>query len=374
MLDLAARLALRARGRAEPNPLVGCVLVKAGEVIGMGHHRLFGDVHAEVDALRSARRQGHDPLGCTAYVTLEPCNHQGKQPPCTRALIEAGVARVIAARRDDNPVAAGGFEALRSAGIPCEVSEDSSLARDISDPFFKRVRTGTPWVIAKWAQTIDGRVATRTGESKWISSEASRRRVHALRGRVDAIMCGLGTVLADDPMLTPRPTKGRGPPRRTPIRVVADAHLDIPLDRKLVTTSREVPTLVLCSSSIASAAITAEKRGVLEAEGVKIVPVPERGGFIDLVSALRTLHADHGVATLMIEGGPGILGSLLAADLIDEAIVYIAPLLLGDEFARSVATGRVVDSLRSGVALRLCSQRAVGGDIELTYRRMAGLA
>lgn len=372
MLDLAARLALRARGRAEPNPLVGCVLVKGGEVIGMGHHRAFGDVHAEVDALLSARRQGHDPRGCTAYVTLEPCNHQGKQPPCTRALIGAGVARVISARRDDNPVAAGGFDALGRAGVLCEISGDSALARDISDPFFKRVRTGTPWVIAKWAQTIDGRVATRTGESKWISSEASRRRVHALRGRVDAIMCGLGTVLADDPMLTPRPTEGRGPPRRTPIRVVADAHLDIPLDRKLVTTARETPTLVLCSSSIATAAITAEKRRALEVAGVSIVPVAERGGFIDLASALRTLHADHAVATLLVEGGPGILGSLLAADLIDEAIVYIAPLLLGDEFARSVATGRVVDSLRSGVALRLCSQRAVGGDIELTYRRRAG--
>ena len=270
MLDLAARLALRARGRAEPNPLVGCVLVKAGEVIGMGHHRLFGDVHAEVDALRSARRQGHDPLGCTAYVTLEPCNHQGKQPPCTRALIEAGVARVIAARRDDNPVAAGGFEALRSAGIPCEVSEDSSLARDISDPFFKRVRTGTPWVIAKWAQTIDGRVATRTGESKWISSEASRRRVHALRGRVDAIMCGLGTVLADDPMLTPRPTKGRGPPRRTPIRVVADAHLDIPLDFECENGecgSCQVQVTVLSGKAPYGVALTEKEKTVLRFAG-----------------------------------------------------------------------------------------------------------
>ena len=198
MLDLAARLAMRAAGDVEPNPMVGCVIVRPGEgdlasrIIGRGHHRFFGEEHAEAEALADCCRRGQSPRGATMYVTLEPCNHQGKQPPCTDAIIAAGIGRVVCARRDPNPAAAGGEGKLRAAGIDCEVNDSSVLATRLADPFAKRVTTGLPWVIAKWAQTIDGWIATRTGESKWISGAPSRNKVHRIRARVDAIITAIG--------------------------------------------------------------------------------------------------------------------------------------------------------------------------------------
>jgi diaminohydroxyphosphoribosylaminopyrimidine deaminase/5-amino-6-(5-phosphoribosylamino)uracil reductase len=370
MLDLAARLALRGVGRVEPNPAVGCVLVKDGQVIGMGHHRRFGGPHAEREALADAKARGHDPRGCHVYVTLEPCATTGKQPPCTEALIEAGVARVTYARRDPHPQKGGGHEVLEAAGIPCEESTESTLAIGVSAPFVKRVKTGMPWVIAKWAQTIDGRVATRTGESKWISGEAARRRVHRLRARVDAVLTGIGTVMADDPMLTARGV----PIRRRAMRVVADTDLDLPSESALARTAREVPTLVACDKSLVGADIMRQRQHELEALGVQLVPVPAGqraggGGAIDLTSLLRMLHVEHGVSTVMVEAGPGLLGSLIEDDLVDEAVIYIAPMLLGDELAKSVAVGRVAEQLKAARRYALWRVRPVGDDIELIYRR-----
>jgi diaminohydroxyphosphoribosylaminopyrimidine deaminase/5-amino-6-(5-phosphoribosylamino)uracil reductase len=375
MLDLAARLALRAQGRVEPNPLVGCVIVKDGRVIGAGHHHVFGGLHAEREALADCRRRGEDPAGATVYVTLEPCNARGKQPACVEALIEAKVLRVIAARPDPNPLKAGGAKRLREHGIELEFDGSSALAIGISDPFLKRVRSAgegvvLPWVVAKWAQTIDGRSATRTGESKWISSPASRVRVHRLRGRVDAILTGIGTVLADDPLLTVRSARR---PRKTPIRVVADSDLDIPLDCELVRTAREIPTVVMCARELVAAGITAPRRAKLMEAGVRVVgvrgPGMVGGRGLDLKELLHILATEHSCSTVMVEAGAGLVGSLLDQDLIDEAVVYIAPMLLGDELAKTVAVGRVADTLSNGRRFKLWRLKRVGDDVEITYRR-----
>ena len=235
-LHIAARLALRGHGGTEPNPIVGCLIVSPrDEIVGWGYHRQCGQAHAEVHALG---RAGPRAAGATAYITLEPCNHFGRTPPCTEALIKAGVAKVVIARRDPNPIAAGGLDRLREAGIEVVIADDCELAMRITDGFARRVRSGLPWVIAKWAQTLDGRIATGSGESRWISNEASRRMVHRERGRVDAILTGIGTVLSDDPLLTARDVRIR----RVARRIVIDPHLKTPLDAKLVQTADRFPT------------------------------------------------------------------------------------------------------------------------------------
>jgi diaminohydroxyphosphoribosylaminopyrimidine deaminase/5-amino-6-(5-phosphoribosylamino)uracil reductase len=369
MLNLAARLALRAAGRVEPNPLVGCVLVRDGRVIAMGHHKVFGGPHAEVEALVDAARRGEPTRGATAYVTLEPCNAHAKQPPCARALVEAGIARVVYASSDANPMKAGGADALRAAGVVVEQSSTSALAASLAEPFLKRLRTGMPWVIAKWAQTIDGRVATRTGESKWISGERARRRVHVLRGRVDAVLTGIGTVLSDDPMLTARLPYT---PRRIASRVVVDTDMRLPLESQLARTAREVPTIIAVERSMACTTYTAPRRAAMDQAGVTIIPISDQGQGhgLNLTELLTTLQRDHHVSTLLVEAGPGLMGSMFEEDLIDEAVVYIAPLMLGDEKARSVAVGRSADRLSNARRFALTRVKRVDADIEATYRRV----
>lgn len=361
---------MRSAGNVEPNPLVGAVVVDwsrgAGEVIGIGHHRRFGAAHAEREALADCVRRGRDPRGATVYATLEPCDHTGKQPPCTRAIVESGVAEVVAARRDPNPLAAGGFESLQKAGVRCRVCSESRAAIALSDPFVKRVRTGLPWVIAKWAQTIDGRVATRNGESKWISGDRSRKRVHRLRARVDAVLTGMGTVLADDPMLTARDVRRV---RRAAIRVVADTDLDIPETSKLVATANELRTIVACSAELAQGAITREKRERLAAAGVRVEGVPTVGERLDLAALLKRLASEHGVASVLVESGPGLLGSMLDADLVDELVVYVAPMMLGDEMARAAAAGRIAPTLSMAQRYELLRAKRIENDLEVVYRR-----
>ena len=314
----ALALARRARGRVEPNPMVGCVIVKRDRIIGEGYHRKFGGPHAEVDALR---RCAGDPRGATVYVTLEPCAHTGKTPPCVDALIAARVGRVVAAGRDPNPAVRGrGFRKLRAAGIDVTVGVARDEAQQLNAPFFKLMRTGQPWVIAKWAQSLDGKIATHTGDSKWISDQVARGHAHRERGRVDGILVGVGTVLRDDPALTARV----GRPKRTATRIVLDPQLRTPLKSQLVRTARRTPTLIVCSERTA-----ARTRGWYESRGCVVLPLPHaKPAGLDL-DALLTVLGERQMSNLIIEGGGATLGHFFDQQRVDEIHCYLTPQLIG---------------------------------------------
>jgi len=361
MLDIAARLALRGAGRVEPNPLVGCVIAdRSGKILGMGHHESFGGPHAEVNAIRNSKARGTDLRGATAWVTLEPCAHTGKTPPCVEALLRAGIGRLVIARTDPNPIASGGAAALESAGVEVRVAQDRSLAWWVGEPFAYRVRTGFPWVTAKWAQTIDGCIATRHGESKWISCAASRRRVHTMRGRSDAILTGIGTVLADDPSLTVRGV----PARRTPVRAVIDPELRIPLDSSLVRSAREIPVRVYTSEVDGGSSSAAAR---LKQAGVEVVAAPlnDRGIPVELV--LRDMVSACGVSTVFLEAGAGLLGRAFDENVVNEAAVFIAPRLMGDDQAMRAVGGLTRDRLDEAIRLRTWRTRAVGDDTLMRF-------
>ncbi len=331
MMKRAVALARRGEGHVEPNPMVGCVVSRNGRIIGEGYHRRFGGPHAEIEALGSCCAS---PRGATVYVSLEPCSHQGKTPPCTEALIEAEVARVVVAVRDPNPgVGGGGLRRLRAAGISIQ---DGILARESAEvlaPFLTHIRLGRPFVIAKWAQSLDGKLATHTGDSRWISCEASRRRVHRLRARVDAILVGSQTVVVDDPLLTARGV----PVRRRALRVVLDGRLRISEQCRLVVTSRSVPTLAMTSSKLAKTA----KAKRLMRKGVEVVACRKHRGRLALDACLSEL-AGRDVTNLLVEGGPTVLTALFEAGLVDEAFVFVAPKLIGGGGAPSAVGGRGV--------------------------------
>jgi len=312
-LDRAARIAWRGHGGAEPNPMVGCVILdREGRPVAEGYHRRCGGPHAEVEALR---RAGERARGGTAIVTLEPCNHHGRTGPCSQALLHAGVARVVFACPDPNPAAAGGAATLHDAGVEV-VQVDHPAARAVTEPFLLRRASGRPWVIAKWAESSDGRMVTPPGQTKWISGERSRAMVHRERGRVDAVLTGMGTVLADDPLLTVRGTTAR----RTPMRVVWDPRLGMPIGSALVGTARTVPLLVACTpGSLAEGAHRAEE---LRALGALVEP------HADPRELLRSLGA-RGASTVLVEAGPALTGRLLRDGLVDIAWVFTAPHELG---------------------------------------------
>ncbi|MHC4420981.1 MAG: bifunctional diaminohydroxyphosphoribosylaminopyrimidine deaminase/5-amino-6-(5-phosphoribosylamino)uracil reductase RibD [Planctomycetota bacterium] len=359
-LAMSARLALRGRGGAEPNPMVGCVIVSpAGEIVGWGYHRRCGGPHAEIAALRRAAAKA---AGATAYVTLEPCNHTGRTAPCSEALIEARVGRVVYARADPGVPAGGGAERLRAAGIAVELCATCPEAIAVSDPYVHRVRTGLPWVTAKWAQTADGRIATSSGESQWISNAASRGLVHRRRGQVDAVLTGIGTVLADDPMLTARGAR----PRRTPKRVVFDPGLDLPTSCRLATTTDQAPTVVLCG--VQELQQQAGRAEALRSAGVEIVGVPGAGGELPPEAALRMLVERCDVTTVLVEAGPGLLGRLFGQHLVNVAWIFVAPLLFGDDEALPCVRGLTVSTLTDGCRMSLLHLRRRGDDVILHYR------
>jgi diaminohydroxyphosphoribosylaminopyrimidine deaminase/5-amino-6-(5-phosphoribosylamino)uracil reductase len=304
-------------GRPSPNPHVGAVVVKGGEVVGKAHHERAGEEHAEVGALRQA---GANAAGATLYVTLEPCNHVGRTPPCTDAVIASKVARVVVGCRDPNPhVAGGGIEKLREAGIEVTVGVREADARALIAPWAKHVTRGLPYLSLKLALSLDGRIATRSGASKWVTGPEARARVHALRAAHDAVAIGIGTALTDDPRLTVRDAPGS-----SPLRVVFDTKLRLPPHARLVETATDVPTLVLCSVDASASAEEA-----LVTRGVEVLRAPSSAeGRIDPQAALRLLGA-RGVVTVMVEGGAELAGSILAGRLCDELHAFIAPSLLG---------------------------------------------
>jgi diaminohydroxyphosphoribosylaminopyrimidine deaminase / 5-amino-6-(5-phosphoribosylamino)uracil reductase len=321
-LRRALELAEHGRGRVSPNPLVGAVLVSHGEVIGEGYHAEFGRAHAEVAAIEDCRARGGDPSGATLYVTLEPCAHHGKQPPCTDAIRGAGIARVVVGSDDPSEKAGGrGPGVLRDEGITVEMADgpEAAAARLLNQAFRKHARTGRPLVVLKLAMSLDGRVAAPGGEPRWISGEESRALVHRWRAESDAVAVGIGTALADDPLLTAR----TGQPVRQPTRVVFDSTARLPLDSKLVASIPDAPLVIVVAPGADLQAIRA-----LERAGAEPVVAGGRSPE-ERVSAAATELGRRGITSLLLEGGPKLAGAFAAAEELDQLRLFLAPLLLG---------------------------------------------
>jgi diaminohydroxyphosphoribosylaminopyrimidine deaminase/5-amino-6-(5-phosphoribosylamino)uracil reductase len=348
----ALELAERGRGFVEPNPLVGAVLLRDGKNIGEGWHQKYGEAHAEVNALAAA---GEAARGATLYVTLEPCCHFGKTPPCTDAVLRAGVARVVAAMSDPfRQVAGQGNAILRQAGVAVEVGLCEAEARRLNAPYLTLLTKGRPYVHAKWAMTLDGKVATASGDSKWISNEASRRRVQKLRGRMDAIIVGSGTVRADDPLLTARP-----PGPRTATRVVLDSRLSLPMTCRLVRTARDVPTLVFATADVEPARLDA-----LRSAGVEVLLQSADHDRPALPAVLAEMGRRRWT-NLLVEGGSAVHGAFLDARLIDEFHVFLAPILLGGSNALTPVGGHGVAAISQELRLARSTVEVLDGDVYL---------
>ena len=365
----ALRLAARGLGRVEPNPMVGCVIARGDKILGEGYHKAFGGPHAEVEALAAAKKAGAKVAGADVYVTLEPCAHFGKTPPCADALIEAKVGRVIAAMVDPFPKVDGeGAAKLKKAKIAVEIGLCEEQARELNQPFFKKLKTGLPWVIVKWAQTVDGNIATKAYDSKWISNEDSRRQAHEVRARVDAIIVGIGTIVQDDPMLTARDVTVK----RMARRVVIDPTLKLTIDHQLVRSLHRKNGPPITIGARAEILDARPKRMVeLEERGVEFVPLPvkevERGRFA-LRPLLKHLVAKHDATNVMVEGGSTVIGSLFAEDLVDEAMVFIGPKILGDHEGIPPATGLTVRKMQAAKSVTLKEVTRIGEDVLLQYR------
>lgn len=346
----AIALARRGEGRVEPNPMVGCVLVRGGRVIGEGYHRRFGGPHAEVEALGSCT----GARGATAYVTLEPCCHYGKTPPCTKSLIDAGVSRVVVGCLDPNEkVSGGGLKLLKKAGVETAVGIEEATACQLILPFRRWVVDHRPYVIAKWAQSIDGKIATRTGASNWISGASSRRLVHRLRARVDAVMAGSGTVRIDDPRLTARGVRIR----RRAARVVWDTRLRTTSACNVVADTSAAPTIILTARKN----VESRAAAILRAKGVDILGCRTARGGLSVRDGLRKL-AQRGMTNVLLEGGAMLTASFIDAGLVDEAWVFVAPLVLGGTGAPSALPGRGFASLDDARRRVHVASRRVGED------------
>ena len=353
----ALELAALGRGAVEPNPLVGCVIAHGAEVVGEGYHRRFGGPHAEVEALRVA---GERARGATAYVTLEPCCHFGKTPPCSQSLLAAGITRVVAAMRDPFPkVDGGGIDELRKAGVEVVVGLRENESRKLNAPYLKLLSTGRPWVIAKWAMTLDGKIATHTGDSQWISGEASRAIVHELRGRVDAIVVGAGTAKADDPQLTARPP-GQAAAARVATRIVVDDRASLDLESKLATTAREIPVIVAAATN-ASPIYVAQLRG-LGCEVLLLEGASRRERVVELLDELGRRR----MTNILVEGGSSLLGELFDSGEIDEAAVFIAPKLIGGRGAPSPIARTGKQRMAEALELDEPTRSFVGEDVFIT--------
>jgi diaminohydroxyphosphoribosylaminopyrimidine deaminase / 5-amino-6-(5-phosphoribosylamino)uracil reductase len=354
----AIELAGRARGQTSPNPIVGAVIVKDGRVIGEGITQPPGEGHAEVMAIEAAA--GHT-AGATMYVSLEPCCHQGRTPPCTEAIVAAGIARVVIASDDPTPKAAGrGPGILRDEGVRVDTvdGEIAETARMLNQPFRKHARTGRPLVVFKSAMTLDGKVATRTGDSQWISGQASRARAHRWRAESDAVAVGIGTALVDDPRLTAR-IEGVA---RQPRRVVFDSEARLPLDSKLVKELADVPLIVVCSRAASRTSVQA-----LEAAGVDVIVATGENEAARVEHALDELGARE-IQSLLLEGGPHLAGAFLEAGEIDEARMFIAPVMIGGAKAKTAVEGIGVGDIAAGLHALAIETERIEDDVLIIAR------
>jgi diaminohydroxyphosphoribosylaminopyrimidine deaminase / 5-amino-6-(5-phosphoribosylamino)uracil reductase len=345
----ALQLAEQGHGHVEPNPLVGALVVREGRVISEGWHERFGQAHAEINALA---RAGEAARGATLILTLEPCCHHGKTPPCTDAILRAGIQRVVAAMRDPFPQVAGqGIAQLKAAGVEVEIGLCELEAQRLNAPYLTLVTAGRPYVHAKWAMTLDGKICTRTGDSKWISNEASRRRVHELRGRMDAIVVGIGTVLADDPLLTARP-----PGPRIPTRIILDSRGRLPLDSQLLRTIREAPVMLVASEDNASTI-------ALQAAGCEVLIVRKENSRPSLTRMLEVL-GNRRMTNILVEGGAEVLGSFFDARLVDEVWAFVAPIIAGGA-GKSPVAGRGAVNIASSLVVTDWHMETVENDVLL---------
>jgi diaminohydroxyphosphoribosylaminopyrimidine deaminase/5-amino-6-(5-phosphoribosylamino)uracil reductase len=351
-MRLALKLAARGLGRTSPNPVVGAVVVQAGTVVGTGYHEVAGGPHAEINALATAGDLGR---GGTLYVTLEPCNHHGRTPPCTETILRSGVRRVVVGCLDPNPhVTGGGVEVLLGRGLEVEVGVEEERCRRLNDAFIKHVTTGLPLVMAKAAASLDGKIATRMGDSRWITNEQSRRFVHRLRLVADAILVGVGTVVADNPRLTARvPTKAKG----KPIRVILDTRLRTPLESQVATSTGEVPTVIATGPEPDRGRLAA-----LEGRGVEVLPLPLEEGRVSLPSLLKALGARQ-ITSVLVEGGAEVHGSFFRAGLVDKVYFFFAPKIMGGRNAVPMVGGAGVAYVAESAVLSRLRLRRFGGDI-----------
>jgi diaminohydroxyphosphoribosylaminopyrimidine deaminase/5-amino-6-(5-phosphoribosylamino)uracil reductase len=346
IMSRALELAAGGEGFVEPNPMVGAVVVRDGEVIGEGFHRRFGGPHAEIEALQVA---GARARGATLYVTLEPCCHHGKTPPCTDAIVAAGVARVVCAQRDPFPrVNGGGIAALEAVGIAVEVGAMAEAAQHLNAPYLKLVGAGKPWVIAKWAMSLDGKIATASGDSKWISGEASRAIVHQLRGRMDAIVVGRRTVELDDPLLTARPAGSR-----IATRIVVDSRASLSTSSRLIQTARETPVIVVATHSAPAeniARLRSARCEVLSIDPKDQALATDLNKYPDIDRLLGELGRRR-MTNVLVEGGGELLGSFFDAHAVDEVHIFIAPKIIGGVVAPSPVGGVGVETIATSMRL-----------------------
>lgn len=379
----AIELAKKSEGRTNPNPLVGAVIVKNGQIIGEGWHHAYGELHAEREALKDCYQRGQNPEGATIYVTLEPCCHFGKQPPCTHALVESKIAHVVVGSRDPNPLVHGkGNAYLREHGVL--VSEDFCREEcDSLNPiFFHYISTKMPFVALKYAMTLDGKIATKTGESKWISGEKSREFVHVLRNRYAGILAGIGTVLSDDPMLNCRLTNENGElTGRNPVRIICDSDLKIPLESKIVRTAKEIPTIVACVGLVREEAgekTFQEKKAALENAGVEVIelkgenhrgllarakemrldtPKPQ----VNLYELMKIL-GEKKIDSVLIEGGGAINFSALESKIVNKIYAFVAPKIFGGA-AKSPVGGEGVNLPKDAFGFKIKKVSQIGEDV-----------
>ena len=372
LMQDAMLLAQHGEGQVNPNPLVGALIVKNDDIVASGYHTRYGDLHAEREAFKDAESRGIDCKGATLYVTLEPCCHEGHQPPCVDAVIEHGISRVVVGLLDPNPLVAGkGLEILRSNGIEVDVMENENCVKAAQElvkqlrmqnrVFLKFITTNQPWITAKWAMTLDGKIATSTGDSKWITNKQSRQRVHMLRKNNMAILCGIGTVIADDPMLNVRLSEEtmqrlgiKEHEVRHPIRIVADRQARIPMESQLVSTAHEYPTIVVYGNSADE-----EKLQQLRDAGVTL------WNCNTLTELVQRAGAEK-IDSILLESGGTLSEALLSEGLIDEVVAFVAPKIIGGKSARTPVEGEGVTLMSEAIELEDQIVETVGSDVMIS--------
>ncbi|MBQ3601679.1 MAG: bifunctional diaminohydroxyphosphoribosylaminopyrimidine deaminase/5-amino-6-(5-phosphoribosylamino)uracil reductase RibD [Lachnospiraceae bacterium] len=358
-MERAIELAKKGAGFVSPNPMVGAVIVKDGRIIGEGFHEKCGGLHAERNAIASLTESAN---GATIYVTLEPCCHYGKTPPCTEAIIEQKIAKVVIGSRDPNPLVAGkGVAQLKKAGIQVEEDFMRQECDALNPIFFHYISKRTPYVAMKYAMTMDGKIATGIGESKWITGEQARKQVHELRHCYKGIMVGIGTVLKDDPLLNCRIDGGIDP-----IRIICDSNMRIPLESQIVNTAKDIPTIVAIKEQVFTKEMQ-EKKMELKKRNIEVIPIKEKNGHIDL-QELMVILGEKEVDSILLEGGGILNEGALQQNIVSKAYVYIAPKIFGGENAKTPVSGKGVDYPDEAYKFSLENTTLLGSDILLEYK------